>query len=71
MFVFFFFRSSDGSSVNSLSERRAFLTPKNFQEDDRAEIPSLDEFDAEINIYRVFDFNYNSVLNVGIFILLV
>jgi hypothetical protein len=57
--------------VNSLSERRAFLTPKNFQEDDQAEIPSLDEFDAEINIYRVFDFNYNSVLNVGILILLV
>ncbi|XP_052060514.1 uncharacterized protein LOC127700861 isoform X4 [Mytilus californianus] len=49
-------RSSVASSLNSMagmSERRAFLTPKNFSEEmEKAEIPALDEFDAEINIYR-------------------
>lgn len=40
-------------SAAGLSERRAFLTPKNFTEDEKAEIPALDEFDSEINIYRV------------------
>jgi len=32
---------------------RTFLTPKNLQEDETTNIPTLDEFDAEIEIYMV------------------
>jgi hypothetical protein len=35
---------------------RTFLTPKNKQESEPTNIPSLDEFDAEIEIYRVSTF---------------
>lgn len=53
-----FSRASSSSSIHSAdimgTAERSFLTPRNLQEGDLPEnMPSLDEFDAEIDIYRV------------------
>ncbi|XP_056010102.1 uncharacterized protein LOC125667097 [Ostrea edulis] len=49
-------RASSTSSLNSAgllgTAERTFLTPKNQQEEVSSNIPSLDEFDSEIEIYR-------------------
>ncbi|XP_069115919.1 uncharacterized protein [Argopecten irradians] len=49
-------RASSTSSINSAglmgTAERTFLTPKNLTEDADTSIPSLDEFDSEIEIYR-------------------
>ena len=55
--LFIFRGTSAGSSSRSTAgigtAERTFLTPKNTQTNLTANIPSLDEFDAEIEIYRV------------------
>ena len=52
-----FYRSSAASSVQSAGQmgtaERTFLTPKHAQANMPSNVPSLDEFDAEIEIYRV------------------
>ena len=32
---------------------RTFLTPKNLEMEEMTDVPSLDEFDSEIQLYRV------------------
>lgn len=57
LYMLFVCRASSTSSLNSAgllgTAERTFLTPKNQQEEVSSNIPSLDEFDAEIEIYRV------------------
>ena len=45
--------SSSQSTGGMGTAERTFLTPKNTQTNLSANVPSLDEFDAEIEIYRV------------------
>ncbi|KAL3885754.1 hypothetical protein ACJMK2_025795 [Sinanodonta woodiana] len=58
-------RASSASSIASAglmgTAERTFLTPKNQQTDISMNVPSLDEFDAEIEIYRTARDEINSL----------
>ena len=58
---FLLFRATSASTSQSTggmgTAERTFLTPKNTQTNLTANVPSLDEFDAEIEIYRVSCFS--------------
>lgn len=58
--VLYFHRDSTAESTQSTegmgTAERTFLTPKNTQTNLATNVPSLDEFDAEIEIYRVREY---------------
>ena len=63
--LFYLDRASSASSQQSagiMGAERTFLTPKHTQSSMPANVPSLDEFDAEIEIYRVGMLSSNFML---------